>query len=80
LWIATLSCLNSREQRQDELKRVVNETTAARQRAVQNGASSHGHPVWAAAAVCESWLHELLSGSQENTTQVENRIDKLKRR
>lgn len=68
------------EQRLDELKHLVNEATAARQRAVQNGANSHGHPEWAAAAVCESWLHELLGGSVENIARVENLIDKLERR
>ncbi len=68
------------EPRQDELKRLVNEATAARQRALQNGANSHGHPEWAAAAVCESWLHELLGGSAESIARVENLIDKLERR
>jgi len=68
------------EQRQDELKRLVNEATDARQRAVQNGGNSHGHPEWAAAAVCESWLHELFGGSAENIALVENLIDKLERR
>jgi len=67
-------------QRMDELKRLVNEATAARQRALQNGANSHGHPEWAAAAVCESWLHELLGGSAESIARVEALIDKLERR
>jgi hypothetical protein len=69
-----------KEQRQDELKRLVNEATATRQRALRNGASSHGHPEWAAAAVCESWLHELLGGSGESIAQVEILIDKLEHR
>lgn len=67
-------------QRIDELKRLVNEATAARQRALQSGANSHGHPEWAAAAVCESWLHELLGGTAESIARVEILIDKLERR
>jgi len=67
-------------QRQEELKRLVNEATAARQRALQNSANSHGHPEWAAAAVCESWLHELLVGSAESIARVEILIDKIERR
>lgn len=67
-------------QRLDELKRLVNEATAARQSALQSGANSHGHPEWAAAAVCESWLHELLGGSAESIARVEMLIDKLERR
>ncbi|MDX9766812.1 MAG: hypothetical protein RBT51_05695 [Ectothiorhodospiraceae bacterium] len=66
--------------RMEELKRLVNEATAARQRALKNGANSHGHPEWAAAAVCESWLHELLGGSAESISRVEAFIDKLERR
>ncbi len=68
------------EQRQVELKRLVNEATAARHRALRNGANSFGHPEWAAAAVCESWLHELLVGSAESISRVEILIDKLERR
>lgn len=67
-------------QRKDELKLLVNEATAARQRALKNGANSYGHPEWAAAAVCESWLHELLGGSGESIARVETLIDKLERR
>ena len=67
-------------QRKGELKGLVNEATAARNRALQNGANSHGHPEWAAAAVCESWLHELLGGSAESIARVEALIDKMERR
>lgn len=68
------------EQRKDELVRLVNNATDARHRALQNGASSHGHPEWAAAAVCESWLQELLGGSAEDIARVEALIDKLEQR
>ena len=67
-------------QKQDELKRLVDEATAARHRAIHYGANSHGDPDWAAAAVCESWLHELLGGSAESIARVETLIDKLERR
>ncbi|MCF8143895.1 MAG: hypothetical protein K9N21_08260 [Deltaproteobacteria bacterium] len=67
-------------QRQDELKRLLNEATTSRHRALQIGANSHGHSEWAAAAVCESWLHELLGGSAESISRVETLIDKLERR
>lgn len=67
-------------QRQDELKRLVNEATTARHRAMQKGANSHGHPEWAAAAVCESWLHELLGGTAESIDRVDAIVDKLEHR
>ena len=67
-------------ERQDELKRLVNEATTLRHQALQNGANSHGHPEWAAAAVCESWLHELVGGTAESIDRVESLIDKLENR
>ena len=68
------------EKRKDELMLLVNEATTARQIALQNGANSHGNAEWAAAAVPESWLHELLGGSAESIARVETIIDKLERR
>jgi hypothetical protein len=67
-------------QRQDELKLLATEASAARHKALQNGANSHGHPEWAAAAVCESWIHELLGGSAEGIARVEAVIDKIESR
>ena len=65
------------EQRNTVLKRLVNEATSARHRALQKGANSHGHPEWAAAAVCESWLHELVGGTTDSIARVEALIDRL---
>lgn len=64
-------------QRQDELNRLVNEATSARRRALKNGANFYGHPEWAAAAVCESWLHELIGGSSGSVSQVEALIYRM---
>ena len=67
-------------QRQAALKQLVNEATAARHRALQSGASSHGHPDWVAAAACERWLHELFGGTADSIARVESLIDRLERR
>ena len=67
-------------QRQAVLKQLVNEATAARHRAMQSGANSYGHSDWAAAAACESWLHELVGGTADGIARVEGLIDKLARR
>jgi len=71
--------LNERE-REDALKKLMNQATAARQQALQAGANSHGHPQWAAAAACESWLHELVGGDPAGIARVEAIIDELSRR
>jgi|TARA_B100001971_G_scaffold208844_1_gene231377 hypothetical protein len=68
------------EQRQDGLKQLVYEATEARHKALQTGANSHGHSEWAAAAVCESWLHELVGGTEDSIARVEAAIDRLERR
>lgn len=67
-------------QRLNELKHLANKATEYRQCALQNGANSHGHPEWAAAAVCESWIHELIVGSPESIARVQTMIDKLEHR
>lgn len=67
-------------QRLEALKQLVNEATAARHRALQSGANSYGHSVWAAAAACESWLHELVGGCADGIARVECLIDKLEQR
>ncbi len=40
----------------------MNEFTSRRQKAVSDGAMSYGHADWAVAAVCETWLNEVLMG------------------
>ena len=62
------------------LKQLVNEATSARHSALQKGAQSHGHPLWASAAVCESWLHELVGGTEDSVFRVEAIIDRLEHR
>ncbi|GMR18715.1 MAG: hypothetical protein BMS9Abin33_1150 [Gammaproteobacteria bacterium] len=65
--------------REHALKTLMNKATATRQRALQSGANSYGNPRWAAAAACESWLHELVGGAPESIARVEVLIDKLSR-
>ncbi len=65
--------LNNPE-REKALKALVNEATAARHHALQSGANSYGHPKWAAAAACESWLHELVGGTSESIDHVEQLV------
>ena len=66
-------------QREAELKKLMNEATAERHHALQSGANFYSHPKWAAAAACESWLHELIGGSTEGIVRVEMLIDELSR-
>jgi len=66
------------DERKEALKILVNEATDARHLALQLGANSHGHPQWAAAAAaCESWLHELISGTPESIIKIEQIISHL---
>jgi hypothetical protein len=64
-------------ERQEALKKLMNEATYARQQALQSGANSHTHARWAAAAACESWLHELLGGTPDGIARVEQLIEEL---
>ncbi|KAF5433498.1 hypothetical protein C5S39_01565 [Candidatus Methanophagaceae archaeon] len=66
-------------ERQAAFKKLMNEATAARQHALQSGANSYGHPQWAAAAACESWLHELVGGTPGSIARVEALIEGLSR-
>lgn len=77
--IASAKQLPEEEQR-DALKRLANEALEARHRAMESGASSAGHPKWAAAAACESWLLELITGKENSIASVEAVIDRLERR
>jgi len=47
---------------------------------VQKGATSYGHKEWAAAAVCESWVHELATGTEDSIFRIEAIIARLERR
>ena len=67
-------------ERQAVLKKLVNEATVERHQALQSGANSYGHPQWAAAAACESWLHQLHGGTADNIGRVEVLIEELLRR
>ena len=72
--------LKDEPERKEMLKKLVNRATGIRQEAVRQGAKSHNHPEWAAAASCESWLHELLLGDEESISRVENIIQRLEKR
>jgi hypothetical protein len=67
-------------ERKEMLKALVTQATGLRQEAVRQGAKSGGHPEWAAAAACESWLHELLLGNNESISRVEKIIGRLEQR
>jgi len=67
-------------EREKALKALVNEATAARHHALQSGANSYGHPKWAAAAACESWLHEIVGGTSESIDHVEQLVMELMNR
>jgi hypothetical protein len=70
----------NQQQKHAELVKLVDEATATRHRALHSGGNSYGHPAWAAAAVCESWLQELVLGTPESISRVENMINKLENR
>ena len=67
------------EGRAAALKELVNNATAARHQALENGASSYGHAEWAAASVCETWLHAL-AGGDEDLERVEQLVEELRSR
>ncbi len=70
----------SAEEREKALKSLVKEAINARHCALQSGANSYDHPKWAAAAACESWLHELISGTPESLDRVEQLVIELMNR
>lgn len=63
--------------REEALKDLLNEATEKRHQALQFGAHSYGHPEWAAAAACESWLLELFNGTPESIAGVEAIVEEL---
>jgi hypothetical protein len=67
-------------ERENALNSLVKDATAARHHALQSGGSSYGHPKWAAAAACESWLHELVGGTPESIESVEQLVLELMNR
>lgn len=64
----------------EALKRLVNEATALRHRALSRGANSHGSGEWAAAAACESWLHSLMIEEAQDIARVESVVARLMKR
>ncbi len=64
----------------EEILRLLNKATAERQRWLRSGARSYGHPGWAAAAACETWLHVLRSGDSEAAARIQPLIDELSSR
>ena len=65
------------EDKRNTLKQLANEALEARHRALGSGANSYGDPKWAAAAACESWILELISGTESSIARVEAVIDRL---
>lgn len=59
------------------LLKLINWATNKRQSALSSGASSYSNGDWAAAAACESWVQELMGGSQDSIQRVETLISKL---
>lgn len=72
-----LAKLLSPDEAHNEFKILVNEYTSLRQEAVNNGANSYGHFIWASATACESWLHGLLINDKNDLERVENSVKKL---
>ena len=53
------------------LLKLLNQKTYLRQTALRSGSASYSNPEWASAAVCESWLQELLMGDSEDIAMIE---------
>jgi hypothetical protein len=66
-------------QRRELLKVLAGEAQMMRHEALRAGATDFAQPQWAAAAACESWLLELLSGTPESIARVEALIDEMLR-
>lgn len=67
-------------EKRNNLMLLANKAKSARHQALRQGANSYGHPQWAAAASCESWLHELIRGDPEGIRRVEELIQLLSNR
>lgn len=76
-YIDAIKTLPDDDQRILELKRLTMKATHARHDALSAGARSYRHPEWAAAAACETWLHELVMGTPDSIARVESLIDDL---
>lgn len=74
--VELLKQLDGSEQK-SKLTQLVKAATAARQNALHAGANGYGDTNWAAAAACESWLHDLANGTPESNAAVENLVLEL---
>lgn len=59
------------EEQSTQLRQLLSYSTAARHKALADGANSYKHPKWASAAASESWLIELLTVDSVSLAQVE---------
>lgn len=68
------------DQCKSKLIKLMEEATQERKRAIAYGATSYGDKDWAAAAVSETWLQELVHGTPEGIDRVERLIGELMNR
>jgi hypothetical protein len=66
--------------RSEALRGLVNQATASRHRALSGGANGYGHPAWASASACESWLQSLALDSDIDVAAVEIVVGRLMNR
>lgn len=67
-------------EREKGLKKLMVEASDRRKQALADGADGYGDRRWASAAVCETWLHELALGTEDEIEVVERLVDDLRRR
>ena len=69
-----------KDERGNVLKHLLKNAAHQRKKAILEGATSYGHPFLASKAVCESWLQELVFGTDDSISRVEEIIDRLHHR
>ena len=70
----------SKDERGNVLNHLLKDAAYQRKKALLEGANSYKHPIWASKAVCESWLQELVFGTDDSISRVEEIIDRLQHR
>ena len=69
-----------KDERGNVLNHLLKNAAHQRKKAILEGATSYGHSLLASKAVCESWLQELVFGTDDSISRVEEIIDRLHHR
>lgn len=73
----SLAATGNEDSFRGDIINLLNEYTARRKYFFSIGARSYGHPEWAAAAACETYLQSIIEGNQDNLSRVYALVQQL---